>query len=296
MRDSMIFYKSFADALKALPDKDRLELYDAIFAFGIYDEEPKLSGVNSAVFTLVRPQIEANNRKYENGSKGGRPKNQTETKTKPNNNQSITKTKPNDNQTITKAKPNHNQTITKPKPNDNDNVNDNENEKGNGNYNASGSDDVSLSLLSYLNQKTGSSYPASKGTMQLIKEKLSEGYTVDQIKSVVDKKFAEWSCDGKMRSYLRPSTLFGDRFEEYLNAPLPAEIEEERKSVERVASLKKQLREKERDHDATEKRLADIVQSGRYLSDLHDEYEELKLKSAILEQEIDNLKRRTGAA
>ena len=285
MRDSMIFYKSFADALKALPDKDRLELYDAIFAFGIYDEEPKLSGVNSAVFTLVRPQIEANNRKYENGLKGGRPKNQTETKQKPNNNQSKTKTKPNDNQTI-----------TKPKPNDNDNVNDNENEKGNGNYNASGSDDLPLSLLSYLNQKTGSSYPASKGTIQLIKETLSEGYTVDQMKSVVDKKCAEWSCDGKMRSYLRPSTLFGDRFEEYLNAPEPVQVEEERKSSEHVASLKKQLREKEQEHDATEKRLADIVQSGRYLSDLHDEYEELKLKSAILEQEIDNLKRRTGAA
>ena len=284
MRDSMIFYKSFADALKALPDKDRLELYDAIFAFGIYGEEPKLSGVNSAVFTLVRPQIEANNRKYENGSKGGRPKNQTETKPKPN-----------DNQSITKAKPNDNQTITKPKPNDNDNVNDNENEKGNGNYNASGSDDVSLSLLSYLNQKTGSSYTATDQIRATIEQRVSEGYTLEQMKSVIDKKFAEWSCDGKMRSYLRPSTLFGDRFEEYLNAPLPAEVEEKRKSSEHVASLKKQLREKERDHDGIEKRLADIVQSGRYLSDLHDEYEELKLKSAILEQEIDNLKRRTGA-
>ena len=298
MRDSMIFYKSFADALKSLPDKDRLELYDAIFAFGIYDEEPKLSGVNSAVFTLVRPQIEANNRKYENGSKGGRPKNQTETKAKPNDNQSKTKPKPNDNQNITKTKPNHNQTVTKPKPNDNDNdnVNDNENEKGNENYNASGLDDISLSLLSYLNQKIGSSYSLTDQIRTVIKQRLLEGYTLDQMRSVIDKKCAEWSCDGKMRSYLRPSTLFGDRFEEYLNAPLPAEVEEERKSVEHVASLKKQLREKEQDHDATEKRLADIVQSGRYLSDLHDEYEELKLKSAILEQEIDNLKVRTGAA
>lgn len=285
MRDSMIFYKSFADALKSLPDKDRLELYDAIFAFGIYGEEPKLSGVNSAVFTLIRPQIEANNRKYENGSKGGRPKNQNETKPKPNDNQSKTKTKPNDNQTI-----------TKPKPNDNDNVNDNDNEKENGNGNASGSDDFSLSLLSYLNQKTGSSYSLTDQIRTVIEQRVSEGYTVEQMRSVIDKKCAEWSCDGKMRSYLRPSTLFGDRFEEYLNAPEPAEVEEKRKSSEHVASLKKQLREKERDHNAILKRLADIVESGRYLSDLHDEYEELKLKSAILEQEIDNLKVRTGAA
>ena len=300
MRDSMIFYKSFADALKALPDKDRLELYDAIFAFGIYEEEPKLSGVNSAVFTLVRPQIEANNRKYENGMKGGRPKNQMETKPKPNHNQSITKTKPNDNQNVTKAKPNHNQTITKPKPNDNvndnDNVNVNDNEKGNGNYNASGSDDLSLSLLSYLNQKTGSSYTATDQIRELIERRVSEGYTLDQMRSVVDKKCAEWSCDGKMRSYLRPSTLFGDRFEEYLNAPEPAEVEEERKSSKHVEELRKQLREKEKESDGVTKRLADIVQSGRYLSDLHDEYEDLKLKSAILEQEIDNLKLRTEAS
>lgn len=181
--------------------------------------------------------------------------------------------------------------------------NPNDNEDGDGNYDKDGNgnesvpdNDLSLSLLSYLNQKTGSSYTATDQIRELIERRISEGYTLDQMRSVIDKKFAEWSCDGKMRSYLRPSTLFGDRFEEYLNAPEPAEVEEERKSSEHVASLKKQLREKEREHDATEKRLADIVQSGRYLSDLHDEYEELKLKSAILEQEIDNLKRRTGAA
>lgn len=179
-------------------------------------------------------------------------------------------------------------------PNDNEDDNDNENEDGNGNESVP-DNDVPLSLLSYLNQKTGSSYSATDQIRATIEQRVSEGYTLEQMKSVIDKKCAEWSCDGKMRSYLRPSTLFGDRFEEYLNAPEPAEVEEERKSVEHVASLKKQLREKERDHDGIKKRLADIVQSGRYLSDLHDEYEELKLKSAILEQEIDNLKVRTGA-
>lgn len=293
MRDSIVFYKSFIDALKELPDNDRLELYDAIFDFGIYGNEPKLSGIKSAVFTLIRPQIEANNRKYENGVKGGRPKNQIETKPKPNNNQSITKTKPNDNQTITKAKPKHNQTITKPKPNDNVNVNDNE--KGNGNVNASGSDDISLSLLSYLNNKTGSSYRMNDQIRETIEQRISEGYTIEQLENVVDKKCAEWSCDGKMRSYLRPSTLFGDRFEEYLNAPEPIQGEEERKSNKHVQELNKQLREKEQESDSITKRIADIVQSGRFLSDLHDEYEDLKLKSAILEQEIENLKIRTEA-
>ena len=51
-----------------------------------------------ALFNALKPQIDANNRKFENGKKGGRPKgNQSITKPKPNNNQSITNPKPNEN-------------------------------------------------------------------------------------------------------------------------------------------------------------------------------------------------------
>ena len=289
MRDSIVFYKSFVDALKALPDEDRLKLYDAIFEFGIYGVEPELSGIDAAVFTLVRPQIEANNRKYENGVKGGRPKNQTETKTKPNHNQTITKPKPNNNQTITKTKPNHNQSITKAEPNDNVNVNDNE--KGNGNDNASGSDGP-LSLLSYLNEKTGSTYKMTDEIESLIQGRFMEGYTVDQMKQVIDKKCAEWSCDGKMRSYLRPSTLFGDKFEEYVNAPDPIEVEEEKKSKEHNKKLESELEQKQDELDSINEKIIGIVTSGRYLSDQYDVYNELKLKAAILEDGIKSLNER----
>ena len=176
----------------------------------------------------------------------------------------------------------------------NENENGNENKDGDGNEPVP-DNDLPLSLISYLNKKTGSSYRMTDQIRTLINERLSEGYTIEQMKSVIDKKCTEWSCDGKMRSYLRPSTLFGERFEEYINAPVPMEVEEERKSTEHMQELKKQLREKEREHNAILRRLADIIESGRYLSDLHDEYEDLKLKSAILEQEIDSLKLRTEA-
>ena len=263
MRDSIVFYKSFAEALKELPDEDRLKLYDAIFDFGLYDKEPKLNGVDSAVFTLIRPQIEANNRKYSNGVKGGRPKNQT----------------------ITKAKPNHNQTITKAEPNVNDNVNDNDNE----NVNASGSD-VVLSLLSYLNKRTGSSYSETEQVRGLIDQRLQEGYTVEDLRSVIDKKCIEWSCDGKMRSYLRPSTLFGEKFEEYLNAPEPVEVEQKRDATKKFEQLQE---ERDRKSDELTKITNRILKIGGVnAKDHYEEYSDLKTQAAVLEQEIDNLDKR----
>ena len=102
MRDSCVFYRSFLDAIELLPKKYQLGFYKALFNYALNDESPKnLAGSAAALFKALQPQIDANNRKFENGKKGGRPK-------KPNNNQTETKAKPNDNQTITKAKPNVN--------------------------------------------------------------------------------------------------------------------------------------------------------------------------------------------
>lgn len=140
MRDSVVFYRSFREAINNLPEEERLKAYDYIFDYAFDEKEPKDKGIATAIWNLCKPQIDANNQRYENGTKGGRPvrqkpnDNQTITKTKPNHNQNITEAKPNDNQSITKTKPNDNQTITKPKPNDNvnDNVNVNVNVNGNG--------------------------------------------------------------------------------------------------------------------------------------------------------------------
>lgn len=91
MRDSFIFYKSFYESIKELDPKDQVQIYNAIFEYEFYKIEPELSGVCKSIFTLIIPQLEANNKRYENGKKGGRPK----TKEKPNNNQKETKVKPN---------------------------------------------------------------------------------------------------------------------------------------------------------------------------------------------------------
>ena len=123
-RDSFIFYKSFAKALGKLPDAEYTVLMRAIMAYAFEGTEPELDGICDAMWELIRPQLDANNARYENGKKGGRPSYKNE---EPNHNQTETKPKPNDNQTITKQEPNHNQTETKPKPNENENVNVNEN-------------------------------------------------------------------------------------------------------------------------------------------------------------------------
>ena len=72
-------------------------------------------------------------------------------------------------------------------------------------------------ICEYLNDKTGASYRHStKKTKDLIKARFNEGFTLDDFKTVIDKKCVEW-MNTDMQKYLRPETLFGTKFESYLN-------------------------------------------------------------------------------
>lgn len=73
-------------------------------------------------------------------------------------------------------------------------------------------------IIDYLNEKCGTAYRSkSKKTQDCIKARLNEGFTVDDFKKVIDNKAAEWLHDEKMCKFLRPETLFGNKFEGYLN-------------------------------------------------------------------------------
>lgn len=73
--------------------------------------------------------------------------------------------------------------------------------------------------VAYLNRKTKQSYkPTTKKTQALIKARLNEGFTADDFKLVIDHQCKEWLGDDKMFKFLRPETLFGTKFESYLNA------------------------------------------------------------------------------
>lgn len=126
MRESIVFYRSFYEAIKELPAEEFRNAVMAIMEYGLNDSEIDTSGVAKAILIMAKPQIDKNNKRYENGLRGGtKPKqNQNGTKTEPNPNQTVTKVEPTPNQNGTKAEPKR----TNPEPNDNDNVNDNVND------------------------------------------------------------------------------------------------------------------------------------------------------------------------
>lgn len=73
--------------------------------------------------------------------------------------------------------------------------------------------------IAYLNQKTNSNYKFVDSNINLVKTRLKDGYTLDDFKTVIDKKCSEWG-NSDMAKYLRPSTLFNaSKFESYLNQP-----------------------------------------------------------------------------
>lgn len=107
----------------------------------------------------------------------------------------------------------------------NDNDNDNDNDRTGGvsydeSYHESSNDkEIYVSIISYLNEKTGKRYkPTIAKTKSVINGRLAEGFSLEDFKAVIDKKCAEWLGDDKMEKFLRPETLFGTKFEGYLNA------------------------------------------------------------------------------
>lgn len=76
-------------------------------------------------------------------------------------------------------------------------------------------------IVLYLNHVAGTNYkPSSKKTRDLIQARFNEGFTADDFKTVIDKKARDWRNDPKYSKFLRPETLFGTKFEGYLNQPM----------------------------------------------------------------------------
>jgi uncharacterized phage protein (TIGR02220 family) len=80
-------------------------------------------------------------------------------------------------------------------------------------------------IIGYLNAVCGTSYKATtKSTQSHIKARWGEGHRIDDFKTVINAKAQEWLSNPEMKKYLRPETLFGTKFESYLQATkmLPA--------------------------------------------------------------------------
>lgn len=132
-RDSYIFYRSFYEAIKEIPELDQLSVYKAISIYALEQEEIELTGIAKAIFSLVKPQLDANYKKYENGK------------------QKKSKTEAKDKQRTSKIGTNVNVNV-------NENVNDNVNVNENNNVNDSCVDGLQ-EVIEFYNNNIGSITP-----------------------------------------------------------------------------------------------------------------------------------------
>ena len=73
-------------------------------------------------------------------------------------------------------------------------------------------------IIDYLNEKLGTKYKSDSSlTQKYLDARFNEGYSIEDCKKVIDIKFNDWFNDDKMKKYLRPETLFSNKFENYLN-------------------------------------------------------------------------------
>ena len=72
-------------------------------------------------------------------------------------------------------------------------------------------------IIDYFNRKTGKALRYTEGNMKHIRARLREGFKYPDFERVIDAKYREWNGSPKMSKYLRPETLFGTKFDSYLN-------------------------------------------------------------------------------
>ena len=216
------------------------------------NEEQALQNVLEDFFSLsdcgefyTHKRIDAEIAKYKakadqarvNGKKGGRPQKPTETQgvnsglpteTQPviSGNPDVTQTKANSlthelNNSVTQEPSNSG---TKELGNLGTHEPENPETKSSSSKPLSGNPDVTHEIIDYLNQATGKKFRHVKTHADFIKARLAEGHTVEDLKSVVKRKTAEWQGTNSAQ-YLRPATLFNaEKFNQYIGEigqPLP---------------------------------------------------------------------------
>ena len=103
--------------------------------------------------------------------------------------------------------PTHHQHTTNTPPTTNKNEKNNKNE-------------IIEEIINYLNRVCHTNYKTTgKKTKDLIRVRMNEGFSIDDFKQVIDTKSTKWLNDKEMSLYLRPETLFSNKFEGYLNEP-----------------------------------------------------------------------------
>lgn len=95
--------------------------------------------------------------------------------------------------------------------------------------------EVYTEIIDYLNNSTGQAYKASsKQNQSLINARIKEGHTIDDFKQVITTKATKW-LNTQFQDFLRPQTLFGNKFESYLNESVIVEKTKQQKNYDTVS-------------------------------------------------------------
>lgn len=203
-------YKEYYELITLLTEKEQQELLLAITRFMFEDVEPTLNDKQTKIFNNLRRPLEKSKKRSKCGSITKSNENQEENEIKTKENQKEIKIKSNENQKENESKTHQDVNVI---VNVNDNVDVNVNK-------------ITLAeikgIVEYLNIKSNSHYKYSTDkTQTLIKARIKDGFTLDDFKIVIDKKCEEW-LGTDFEKFLRPETLFSNKFEGYLNQKITA--------------------------------------------------------------------------
>lgn len=126
-----------------------------------------------------------------------------------------------------------------------------ENDKDNNIYISNNINNIVRQVIDYLNEKANKHFKYTETNSKHIKARLNDGFVLDDFKKVIDSKIREWLGNEKMNLYLRPETLFGSKFESYLNKKnnLPKWFDQKIEKEEISEEALKELQEMMKDFD-----------------------------------------------
>lgn len=284
----LVYAADIKETLDGLTDDQVAALFRGMVDYQITGIAPEFSGVLKFAFIPIRQQMDRDNTKWEqtkakraeSGRRGGLRSGEVrrEKAEREANEASASQSKQNEANEANEAV----------------NVNVNVNVNGNGNVNGADAEALSSSLISYLNEKSGGKYKPTGAITERIAELLAAGYTESDFIQVIDSKVAEWKDDPKMRSYLRPRTLFGDKFEEYVSGPVPVKVEEQQKKEETVAKLQEERSVTVDALDAINDSIKEIRDGPGGIRGAWDDYRALADQKAIAEQKLETIDKRLG--
>lgn len=193
-------YNSYIKKTEKLSDQEVGRLFRALMHYSATGERQELEGRESIAFDFIADDIDRAQKRYDDSCRKNAENIKKRWGKKDTTEYERIRPHTKDTNTKTKAK-----TKTKPKTKKIDNAL---------------LAQATAQIIGHLNEQTGANYRSeSKATQTKIHARMAEGYTVEDFVAVIDKKCAEWLHDPKMQAYLRPETLFGTKFESYLNAP-----------------------------------------------------------------------------